>query len=261
MLVGHQGVIGALSSQLPPVSIITGPPSVGKRMIAAYVAIKNEVARVDFTEVSRLTVDEANRIQDFMATNPVKDLKFALIDLDSASVQAVNKLLKYLEDPPTYARFSLISSHAVPHTLRTRGHNYTVGLLTPEELTTILLAKGVPENEVQKVNKLGRVDLALEAYSNVVARTTAISVLSAVEANDYILFCQAFKAVDEKAACAILDILQESVSQHWKIYNPEFLGAFSNRQVALKVLSTWSNFSSARPQLAIRAALESVMRG
>ena len=261
MLVGHQGVIEALSSQLPPVSIITGPPSVGKRMIAAWAAMRNNVARVDFTEVSKLTVDEAARVQDFMATYPMQNLKFALIDLDAASAQATNKLLKYLEHPPPYARFSLISSDAVPRTLVTRGHNYTVGLLNSDELMTILLNKGLPEKEAVKVAKLGRVDLALQAYSDMAARTTAMSVLQAVESNDYVLFMQAYKGVDEKSANAILDILQESASQNWKLYRPDFLGAFANRNAALKILAAWSNVSSARPQLAVRAALESVMRG
>ncbi len=261
MLVGHQGVIEALSSQLPPVSIITGPPSVGKRMIAASAAMRNNVARVDFTEVSRLTVDEAVRVQDFMATQPMQNLKFALIDLDAASAQATNKLLKYLEQPPTYARFSLISSDSVPRTLVTRGHNYTVGLLNPDDLLTILLNKGLPEKEALKVSKLGRVDLALQAYSDMAARATAVNVLQSAESGDYILFMQAYKAVDEKAANAILDILQESASQNWKLYRPDFLGVFANRNAALKVLSAWSNVSSARPQLAMRAALESVMRG
>lgn len=261
MLVGHQGVIEALSSQLPPVSIITGPPSVGKRKIAAWAAMSNNVARVDFTEVSRLTVDEAVRIQDFMATQPMQELKFALIDLDAASTQATNKLLKYLEQPPTYARFSLISSDAVPRTLLTRGHNYTVGLLNSDDLLTILLNKGLPERDALKVARLGRVDLALQAYSDMAARTTAMSVLQAVESNDYILFMQAYKAVDEKAANAILDILQESASQNWKLYSPDYLGVFAHRNAALKVLSAWSNISSARPQLAVRAALESVLRG
>src|SRR4051812_34777986 len=128
MLLGHQGVIGALSSQLPPVSIITGPPSVGKRMIAAYAAMKNNVARIDFTEVSRLTVDEAFRVKQFMRTSPQNEYKFALINLEQASDAAMNDLLKALEEPPSYARFSLISSARLPRTLITRGHNYTVGL-------------------------------------------------------------------------------------------------------------------------------------
>lgn len=261
MLVGHQGVIGALSSQLPPVSIITGPPSVGKRLIAAHAAISNSVARVDFTEVSRLTVSEASRIKDFMQTQPMDHLKFALIDVDSASDAAVNDLLKSLEEPPKYARFSIISSRKLPSVLRTRGHKYSVGLLAPSELTTILVNKGLSHNEAEKVNKLGRVDLALQAYHDSAARATALTVLQSVLSNDYILFSQAYKAVDDKAARTIIAILEESASQNWKLFNPDYLGLFSEKRVALAVLSSWSTVASARPQLAVRAALESIMKG
>lgn len=261
MLVGHQGVIGALSSQLPPVSIISGPPSVGKRMIATYAAIKNNVSRVDFTEVNRLTVDEANRLKKFMTTQPHQNLKFALVDLDNASDKAIQGLLKTLEEPPAYARFSLISSTRLPTTLRTRGVKYLVGHLNEDELLTILLNKGVPESEGRKVCMLGRVDLALQAYEDVAAKATAINVLQAVETGDYVLFAQAFKGVDDKAAAMILTALEESAAQSWKVFDAGHLGVFAKRNAALKILGSWSAVSSARPQLAIRTALETVMRG
>lgn len=260
MLVGHQGVVENLVSQLPPVSIITGPPSVGKRMIATYAAIKNDVARVDFTEVSLLTVDEARRVRQFMSTEPMQKTRFALIDLDRASHQAMDKLLTVLENPPKYAKFSLISSFKVPRTLQTRGNRYSVGLLEPEDLMMILINKGIPAKEATKLSHLGRVDLALNTYANSAAKSVAVNVLSAVESQDYILFMQAYKAVDEPAANMILAALEESAAQSWKIFDPSYLGAFSKRQVALKVLAAWSTMADARPQLAIRTALESVMR-
>lgn len=261
MLLGHQGVIGALSSQLPPVSIITGPQSVGKRMIATYAAIKNNIPRLDFTEVKKLTVDESDRVKQFMLTRPSKNFKFALIDLDTASEPAIHDLLKLLEEPPTYARFSLISSRRVPATVLTRGQRYSVGLLGPDELYSILVEKNIPYAEAKKLSILGRVDLALKAYSDSFAKSTALNVLQSIADGDYALFVQAYKAVDENAANSILLALQESAAQKWTVFNPEHLGAFSNRGVALKVLSSWSTVASAKPQLAVRAALESVMRG
>jgi hypothetical protein len=260
MLVGHQEVVEALSSQLPPVSIITGPPSVGKRMIAAYAAMRNNISRVDFTEVNRLTVDEASRVKDFMTTEPMQDFRFALIDLDSASRSAMDKLLVALENPPSYAKYSLISSGRVPRTLRTRANNFVVGLLEPEELTTILLNKGIPAQDAYKFAKLGRVDLAMQAYSNIAARNVALNVLQATEEGDPILFLQAYKAVDEQAAAMILAALEESAAQSWKIFDPAHLGAFAKRNVALKLLGVWSTVASARPQLALKFTLESVIR-
>lgn len=261
MLVGHQEVIGTLSSQLPPVSIITGPPSVGKRLIAAHAAMSNNIARTDFTEVSKLTVGESQRIKDFMLTKPNSKYKFALIDLDSASIPAVQDLLKTLEEPPEYARFSIISSTGLPATVRTRGYRYCVGLLNPEDLSVILRSKGVPENEALRLSHIGRVDLALKAYFDVTARTTTLNVLQAVLSGDPILFSTAYKAVDDNVVSMILIALEESAAQKWIVFNPEYLGQFSNRQVALKVLSVWSTIASARPQLSMRVALESVMRG
>lgn len=261
MLVGHQEVIGALSSQLPPVSIITGPPSVGKRLIAGHAAMLNKVSRVDFMEISRLTVSEATRVKNFMSTEPMQNIKFALIDVDCASNAAVNDLLKALEEPATYARFSIISSTKLPSTLRTRGYKYSVGLLKPSDLQTILISKGLPAEDASSLSALGRVDIALEHYAQAAARSSALTVLDSVLSNDYILFSQAYKAVDDKTAKVILSILQESATQRFRTYNPEYLGAFAQQNVAMAVLAAWSAVSDAKPKLAVRAALESIMKG
>ena len=261
MLVGHQGVIGALCSQLPPVSVIIGPESVGKRMIAAHTAMQHQVARIDFTEVKKLTVSEASRIKNFMQTKPSRKLKFALIDMDLASEAAVNDLLVTLEEPPEYARFSLISSSRVPTTVLTRAQQFTVGLLDPQDLFTILVVKGIPEKEAISLSKLGRVDLALSTYNDISAKTTALNVLQALLSGDAVLFNQTFKAVDDKSAIMILTALEESAAQSWKIFNSAQLGQFSKREAALKVLGIWSSAANARPQFAMRVALELIMRG
>jgi hypothetical protein len=261
MLVGHSEVVEALGSQLPQVSVITGPPSVGKRLIAAYAGIKNNVLRSDFTEVMKLTVDEAARVKQFISVQPMHNFRYVVIDLDNASRQATDKLLTTLENPPAYAKFSLIASKDVPRTIQTRSSRFTVGLLEPEDLFQILLNKGIPYSEASKLSKLGRVDLALSAYNNIAAKNTAISVLNAVESQDYILLMQSYKAVDDASADMILTALQESASQNWKIFDPSHLGAFAKKPVALKLLAAWSTMADARPQIAVRAVLESVMRG
>ncbi len=261
MLLGHEGVVEAMSSRLPPVSIISGPSSVGKRLIASYAAMKNNVDRIDFIEVKKLTVDEAKKIQDFVSTTPIKELKFVLVDLDYSSIEATHKLLKLLENPPEYSRFSLITSQAVPRPLLTRSQKYTVGLLNPEQLKRILISKGVPEIEASGLATLGRVDLAMNTYLDSASKNSALNVLQAVESGDYVLFLQAYKAIDDRAVRVILEILQESASQNWKVYSPESLNFFSKREVALKILNLWSTVNSARPTLAMRVTLESLLRG
>lgn len=260
MLVGHQEVARELSLRLPPVSVITGPQSVGKRLIAAYAAISNSVARIDFAEIKYLSVDAAHQIKSFISTTPHSKYKFVLIDLDHASKAAMNDLLKTLEEPPEFARFSLISSSRVLPTLATRAHKYSVGLLTPEELKTILLRREVGAEQAEKYCHLGRVDLALTAIEKSFYTASIITVLQSVEAGDYELFNQAFKGMDDQMSMLLIETLKESIAQSWRLIKPEYLGAFSTSRAALTVLSAWSNVQDAKPTLAVRAALESVMR-
>lgn len=260
MLVGHQEVARELSLRLPPVSVINGPQSVGKRLIAAYAAIKNSISRVDFIEIKRLTVQDAKRIKDFVMTAPHSNYKFILIDLDQASRPAMDDLLKTLEEPPEFARFSLITSSRVLPTLATRAHKYSVGLLSPDELKTILTSKGISAEYADKYCHLGRVDLAISAVEKSFYTSTIITVLQAVEAGDYELFNQAFKGMDDHMALLLVETLKESVSKSWRLIKPEYIGAFSTTRAALTVLTAWSNVQDAKPTLAVRTALESVMR-
>jgi hypothetical protein len=59
----------------------------------------------------------------------------------------------------------------------------------------------------------------------------------------------------------IIAAWEESAAQSWKLFDPALLGVFAKRNVALKLLAAWSTMADARPQLAVRAVLESVMRG
>jgi hypothetical protein len=261
MLLGHEEVVEALSYQLPPVAVITGPSSVGKRLIAVQAAITHDVHRLDFLEIKKLSTLSAELIQDFVETKPYGNFKCCLIDLDAASIQSTHKLLKVLEEPPNYAKFVLVSSKRLPKPILTRSQRYTVGLLRPTDLQKILLSKGISEVDSKKLSHLGRVDIALESYKKSVSVSIAISILDAVLSGDYILFLQAYKAADDTVADTIISILQESASQRWKMYSPDSLGDFSKKEVAIKVLNVWSNLSIARPVLAVKVTLESLMKG
>lgn len=261
MLLGHQEVIRTLGIELPPVSIITGPSSVGKRLVATSVVIKQGVARVDFTEVSKLTVDEAIRVKSFIESTPMKDLKVILINLDNATSRAMDKLLLTLEEPPNYARFILTASQAIPRTLQTRAWRYQVGYLKSEDLLSILIKRNIPLRDAEKLSSLGQVNLALDTYNNVAEQVAAINILQAAQSGDYVLFMQACKSLNATVAKFIVLALQEAASQSWAVFNEDNLGAFSDKKVALHVLGVWSTVDQARPTLAVRSALESIMKG
>lgn len=261
MLIGHQEVTKALSQQLPPVSIITGPPSVGKRLIAAHAAIVNNVNRVDFMQRKQLTIADAAEVKRFMSIRPQSHLKFALIDMDYSTSAAIDDLLTELEQPAEYARFTLISSKRLPKVLQTRAQKYTVGLLKQNELYEILVSQGIPSGEATRLSNLGRVDLAINAYRDISSRTAALNILQAVSAVDYELFCQSYKAADDTVADIIVKVLQECAAGQSKTFNVEHLGNIARKDVAMSLLSVWSQFSEAKPKLAVKTTLESIMRG
>lgn len=261
MLEGHQEVATILSQSLPPVTLIKGPASVGKKLLAVQAVIQNNIARIDFLDIPKLHVEEVKKIKQFMSTQPYKNYKACIIDLDNASSAATNDLLKLVEEPPGYSKFVFISSQRVPRTLQTRAHNFTVGLLSKDSMLKILTSQGLSLSEAQKVCALGQVQPAIQAHKHSTTTSNILTVLQAVEENDYLLFVQAFKAIDDEAALLILELLKESATQRWKQYSPQYLGAFAKRQVAIAILTKWSAVASAKPSLAIRTALESVMRG
>lgn len=261
MLVGHTDVVSRLSESFPAVSLIQGPSSVGKRLIAAKAAMANSVDRIDFLPVSRLTVDESARIKNFMKTYPSGPLKVASIDIDGATCSAMDKLLVLLENPAPYSRYVLTSSAPVPRTLQTRSEKFFVGYLSEQELTEILLSRGIPQSELSNLVGLGSVQAALQAHSTMPSFYAALNILQAVESQDHILLMQAYKGIDDACARMILTALQESASQRWRLFKPQQLGVFAKRQIATKVLGAWTVVSDARLSLSIRVLLESLMRG
>jgi hypothetical protein len=124
---------------------------------------------------------------------------------------------------------------------------------------SILVEQGMSTKDAAKVCQLGRVDLALQAHKNISSKGIVVNVLQAVESQDYVLFIQAYKAVDDTVAQLLLTALEESAAQSWKIFDPRYLGVFAKRDVALKLLQGWSMLSSARLSLAMKTTLESVI--
>lgn len=261
MLVGHKKVVESLDRYVPSVFLLSGPPSVGKRLIALSAAKSKGVASVDFMQVDRLHVEDAINLRSFMTTSAMKDLRFASIDLDDASKPALDRLLLLLENPPPKTHFALLGSKAVPRTIQTRSQVFNIGLLRPTELSSILKSKGLPVNVIDKVCNFGRVDLAMQAYSDISVKAAALNVLTAVQTQDRLLLMESFKAVDDKSAFMILSALQEAAAGVWTMFTPEQLGPIAQKGVALKLLAAWSSMASARPQLAVRVVFESILRG
>lgn len=163
-LVGHQRQLGWLTRELPQVTLITGPASVGKRKLAHEIlAARGGVS----TEVTELTADEARRVTREAGIAPFGPRKNILIRLDKSSETAQNILLKTLEEPAPTARFLLLASEPLLPTIVSRCHRIRVGLLTDDEVFLVLTGLGVSEADARAYAPWGngQVAPALEAVS------------------------------------------------------------------------------------------------
>src|SRR5947207_1278431 len=170
--IGHADAVAALTRELPPVTLLLGPPSVGKWTLTHHLADVHGVAMVDRAIYpDGLSVEAARAIISFVSRAPFGPFKVVTARLDHSSDAAFNALLKTLEEPPPTARFllthscSLTGRSHLPPTVVSRGHRHFLGLLSPDELRDVLIGTGMSPTAATKAAALGRgqVSAALRA--------------------------------------------------------------------------------------------------
>ena len=169
-VIGHEDFKGAflprLKSYPAGVYLFYGPASVGKRTTAFEVAkmilCKKELeekcgcisckqfdkGHPDFLCVGgreKIKVADVDSIIEFCTTTPfLSDSKIIIIDdAHIMTVEAANRLLKLLEEPPLNYSFFLITSNpqAIISTILSRCIRYEFGGLSREDLTSIIKKK------------------------------------------------------------------------------------------------------------------------
>ncbi len=168
-VIGHEELkirlIPRLEKHPAGVFLFCGPASVGKRTTAFEVGKsilcknKSEKCKCDsckrFNEghpdflcigtESRIKVADVNSIIDFCTTAPfLSNSKIIVIDnAHEITLEAANRLLKLLEEPPLNFSFFLITSNpeAIIPTIVSRCIRYEFGNLSREELTIIIKKK------------------------------------------------------------------------------------------------------------------------
>lgn len=260
---GHQEVVDALSRELPPVTLLLGPASVGKWTLATRLAEHHRVAAVDrMTVTGRLLIDTVRAVIDFVARAGFGPYKLVTARLDEATEPALNALLKTLEEPPAAARFLLTSAAPVLDTVASRAAIFRLGLLPPAELRQILLQAGMSAKAADRAAQFGggQVRPALAADTGDAARTAALAVVKAVATGDRLLFDNAFGYFDEPARAALLAWCTEILTGRYVRYTPADTFGLSRERVRGMLLAV-CGLADARARLGVRAALEPLLAG
>jgi hypothetical protein len=210
--------------------------------------------------VRSLTADQARGVVSFIRSTPHGPLKFVLIRLSGATENALNILLKTLEEPPEHTRFVLTTSESVLATVSSRAQTHHLGLLSGTELYEVLTAKlGMTPLLARKAVEHGHGSVwpALAAQENESARLTALSLIGAVAKQDVELFRQVSLKVDDTVWRQLVLFLQEVSSGRWRAFTAADGSAWLGRQGDVtKMLRALGRFTDVRSRLAVRVALE-----
>lgn len=259
MVIGHTRVVSGLERHLYPVTLLVGPPSVGKRTIAEHVAAHHGAATGDVSQVERLDADAARwviRLSGVFAQGP---LRVVIIRLDGAQENAANILLKSLEEPPPALRFILLAPKLpYPPTLTSRAVLSRCGFLTDREVAKVLQLGGMDPASAAWAAPYGhgQVRPAMEADTLSSIRGVVIAALRATAAHDMETLERALKRWDDAAHDSLIRWAYEAASGKWRFYSRADSAGLDDGDFPYRLLVAASASRQVRPRLAATVALE-----
>lgn len=259
MIVGHQAAVEILQRRLPPVTLLLGPPSIGKRTLTEHLGTVHQVPAIDrHTLPEPLSIAAVRQALTFVATRPHGRFKLVTGRLDNASTAALNALLKTLEEPPETARFLLTCARPTLPTVMSRCQLFRLGLLSTAEVAEILVHRGMSPSAAGKAARLahGQVGTALQPR-NAGARDDAVAVLKAIAERNHAAFEAACKTFSEDAVLHLRRLLVEATTGNFEVFGTaDTFGLYRDQPLLRRMLIALHQNPAARSRLGVRAALE-----
>lgn len=259
-MIGHAVARAYLERELPPATLLHGPASVGKWTLAHHLAEHHRVKTVDRWDVPQgLTIDTVRLVTAYAARSPMGPFKLIVARLDSSTRQALNALLKTLEEPPPRVKFLLTSaSHTLP-TISSRCIVFELGMLRAGELEAIYREQGLPRNKAASAASYarGQVSRGYEVDSVAAPKSLVVSLARALATGDTALFENTFKGWDARSTELLSTFFTECLTRRWSTFTcGDAAGLDHDRMRIWKMISALGKLPRARPRLGVRAALE-----
>lgn len=259
-MIGHHGARAYLERALPTATLLVGPPSVGKWTLATHLANHHHVHKVDQWRVEHgMNIETVRLITHYAARAPQGAFKLVIARLDDASRQALNAMLKTLEEPPPKVRFLFTSATKVIPTISSRCINFELGMLSTPELERLYLDQGYTGSKARRaaVFARGQVDRGYSAESTDQHRIQVITLVRAITAGDHEQFAAAFATWDARNSELLSTLFTECLTRRWLTFSEaDAAGIADDRRRLWQMVAAMMRVQAARPRLGVRAALE-----
>jgi hypothetical protein len=255
---GHQFVRASLERNLPPVTLLRGPVSVGKWTLGEYLLQHHKAKPYDTLKIEHLSIEAVRELHRFMSRAPFGEFKFALVRLDKAPEASMNALLKLLEEPPRWGKFILVSSGRPLDTITSRSQVHLLGLLEGEDMEKVLESLDVPKDSIPDLVALSRGQVApLLAVGGVdKARALCMTVLKAIKDGDQELLDKAAQSWDATAHELLRRWCVEATTGRWGVFaGTETFGLVEGDPPTFPVKLLAALRVEARAKLALRACV------
>lgn len=226
--VGHTAVRQGLERHLPHVTLLIGPESTGKRLLAQYIARHHGIGPADTYTGWELTIAAARSAAGLAALAPFGPLRAILLDLDESSEAAQHALLKQLEEPPPTVRYLMVASRWPLATVASRCTLRLCGFLSDSGVAMVLQQLGLTVSEANKYAPLGRGQVgpayaaATEARDGSRVRSHVAAAIRAAMAGGSDTFAAAVMGWDEEHSLLFRVWAHEAATQRWVFFDPTY---------------------------------------
>jgi hypothetical protein len=260
VIVGHEAVRSLLERELPPVTLLLGPASVGKTALAGHAARYHHMTSYRYESPSAAL---AREVVELVPRRLQGSGKLAvIIGLDGTTVTAQNILLKVLEDPPPHVCFLLTASCPPLPTVSSRAVTHRVSLLSDEQVAEVL-GQTCDRSTAVRCAPFGRgqVARALEAArdngDDGRMRTVVAGVIRAARSGDGALE-NSLRSWQPAHAWCLRAWAEEAATGRWVRFSAAFAPGVTTAQ-ARYVIEVLSRYEGARDAAA--AALNGAFKG
>lgn len=299
-LLGHTQLREQLSGELPAVLLIEGAAGIGKSLVVREVAdriakpaertiVGDTLCTKTFTHVAHKSHDETCAVMTAQVARQLvhncqiqpRGLRAIVFDAGKATTDALNILLKILEEPPVRTHFLMYASRPVLATVSSRAVRFQAQPLEDQEVVQLLVNAGVPVERAMRASRwaVGRPGRAFEVEESLKYSGAVLQLLRAATENDRLLLSNVAKALrpqnDEEwkearsrqgetrraelTAQLLVTALGETRTSSYRLFTEkelDSLRSFEDRALdrALRVMGTKS-----RSEIKIRASIEGLM--